>query len=296
MSRLLVVLSPAKNLDFAAPARKCLQDTVPKLVSGADFLVDGVLRGQTSGQLGKTLGGLSATLSKLNHNRYQQFKVGADRPVHPDTEDQSAAQAITAYNGRAWKGLDQASLSDKEMVYCGKTLRIISGLYGLLRPSDVIQPYRLDFGTKLSVGDKHKNLYSYWGSRVRDALIEEKPDVVVNAASGEYWKGVGESALRESGVKVITVSFREGVGNGARVIAVHAKLARGMFVRFMCEHACSSVESLKAFNGANYRFNEKLSSDDEFVFTRSSAPKKKPQKRRAAAAKGVVSGKKKRKR
>ena len=146
-------------------------------------------------------------------------------------------------------------------------------MYGLLRPADIIQPYRLDFGTKINVGS-HNSLYKFWGDRVRGALLEDNPSVVVNAASDEYWTGVGESALRESGVRVVTVSFREGIGKGSRVIAVHAKLARGMFVRFMCQNRCASVESLKEFSEANYAFDDKLSSKDLFVFTRASAPKK----------------------
>ena len=269
-SRLLVVLSPAKALDFSAPARDCLDSSAPRLLRGAEEIVATALVGKSAAQLGKTLG-ISAALSSLNHRRYQAFRYGARAPHDPGD---NAAQAITAYNGRAWKGLDQATLDDSAMTYCGSTLRILSGLYGLLRPGDVIQPYRLDFGTKITVGE-HTGLYSFWGDRVRDALLADKPDVVVNAASGEYWKGVGEAKLRESGVRVVTVSFREGIGKGARVIAVHAKWARGMYVRWMCETKSASVESLKAFSEANYAFDDKLSSEDEFVFTRASAPPKK---------------------
>ena len=181
------MLSPAKALDFSKPARACLTSSVPRLLKGAEEIVTQALRSKSVAQLGKTLS-VSSNLASLNHERYRKFLVGATAPREPDEEGQTAAQAITAYNGRAWKGLDQASLSGDEMKYCGSHLRIISGLYGLLRPSDIIQPYRLDFGTKINVGS-HNSLYKFWGDRVRGALLEDNPSVVVNAASESTGKG-----------------------------------------------------------------------------------------------------------
>ena len=262
---MIVVLSPAKQLNFSI-MRTCLTPTIPQFITQAENIVSGTLAPQSKVQLSKTLK-ISGNLAKLNAERYSKFAIDTNRPskhIHD-----VAACAVTAYTGRAWQGLDQKTLSDDELTYCNKTLRIISGLYGLLKPSDVIQPYRLDMGTKVQV-DEHKNLYSYWGEQLKNSLLAENPSVIVNVASNEYWKACLEKQLSRK-TRVVTISFREGQGSSARVLAVHAKLARGKFVRFMCQTKPKNIEALQNFTSCGYVFDVKQSNDKLMVFTRSSS-------------------------
>ena len=262
---MLVVLSPAKQLNFSI-LRSCLQPTLPQFIAQAEEIVSSTLASQSTTQLGKTLK-ISSNLASLNSARYTNFQTGSECPAAH--QDGTAACAVTAYSGRAWQGLDQSTLSDKELLYCNATLRIISGLYGLLRPSDIIQPYRLDMGTKVQVQDS-KNLYSFWGAQLKDSLLSENPEIIVNVASNEYWKACLEKELAAT-TRVVNVAFREGQGSGARVIAVHAKLARGKFVRFMCQQQPKTVADLQSFTGdIGYKYDHKLSQDNELVFTRRS--------------------------
>jgi uncharacterized protein len=266
---MLVVLSPAKTFNFTI-MRKVLIPTTPEFVIQAEKLVTSTLSKMSTSKLGTTLS-ISTNLANLNAARYSNFHHGNNaRPTQH--QDDVAACAVTAYAGRAWKGLDQASLTDTELLYCADHLRILSGLYGIVKPTDIIQPYRLDMGTKLVVSKEHSNLYSYWGDALKRSLLASNASVIVNVASGEYWKACLEKELSSS-THVLTVSFREGQGKSARVIAVHAKLARGLFVRFMCQTEPETVDELKAFDGGGigYSFDDKLSNDNLMVFTRSNA-------------------------
>jgi cytoplasmic iron level regulating protein YaaA (DUF328/UPF0246 family) len=314
---MLVILSPAKKLSFTIQ-RTILKPTVPEFIEQAENIVTSTLSKYSSSKLRTTLN-VSSNLATLNSQRYTNFLVGTSRPIKH--EDEISACSITAYAGRAWTGLDQKSLSDSELNYCNKTLRIISGLYGLLKPSDIIQPYRLDMGTKVSISTAHyslgtdmllsietsKNLYTYWNDSLKNSLVAEKPKLIINVASGEYWKACLEKELLKSNIPVLTVAFREGSGNSARVISVHAKLARGLFVRFMCQKQPKNVEELQDFDGdgRGYKFNSSLSNDDLMVFCRSSSgssssssssgkKKKAPAKKKVAAAKKTKVSSKKR--
>ena len=298
---MLVILSPAKKLSFTI--QRNLKPTIPEFIEQAENIVTSTLSKYSTSKLRTTLN-VSNNLATLNSQRYTNFLVGTSRPIKH--EDEISACSITAYAGRAWTGLDQKSLSDSELNYCNKTLRIISGLYGLLKPSDIIQPYRLDMGTKVSI-ETSKNLYTYWNDSLKNSLVAEKPKLIINVASGEYWKGCLEKELLKSNIPVLTVAFREGSGSSARVISVHAKLARGLFVRFMCQKQPKNVEELKDFDGdgRGYKFNSSLSNDDLMVFCRSSSgssssssssgkKKKAPAKKKVAAAKKTKVSSKKR--
>ena len=260
---MLVVLSPAKKLNFTT-LRKCLAPTTPQFRAQAEHIVTTTLSTQNATQLSKTLK-VSTNLANLNTDRYTNFLTGTSAPT-THLNDVTAC-AVTAYSGRAWQGLDQQTLTDKELTYCNQTLRIVSGLYGLLRPSDLIQPYRLDMGTSLQV-EEHKHLYAYWGDRLKNSLLAETANIIVNVASNEYWKACLEKELSTT-KQVVTVAFREGQGTGARVIAVHAKLARGKFVRFMCQTEPTTIDDLKGFTGdIGYVFDSTLSHENLLVFTR----------------------------
>ena len=298
---MLVILSPAKKLSFTI--QRNLKPTIPEFIEQAENIVTSTLSKYSTSKLRTTLN-VSNNLATLNSQRYTNFLVGTSRPIKH--EDEISACSITAYAGRAWTGLDQKSLSDSELNYCNKTLRIISGLYGLLKPSDIIQPYRLDMGTKVSI-ETSKNLYTYWNDSLKNSLVAEKPKLIINVASGEYWKACLEKELLESNIPVLTVAFREGSGSSARVISVHAKLARGLFVRFMCQKQPKNVEELQDFDGdgRGYKFNSSLSNDDLMVFCRSSSGssssssssgkrKKAPAKKKVAAAKKTKVSSKKR--
>ena len=298
---MLVILSPAKKLTFTI--QRNLKPTIPEFIEQAENIVTSTLSKYSTSKLRTTLN-VSNNLATLNSQRYTNFLVGTSRPIKH--EDEISACSITAYAGRAWTGLDQKSLSDSELNYCNKTLRIISGLYGLLKPSDIIQPYRLDMGTKVSI-ETSKNLYTYWNDSLKNSLVAEKPKLIINVASGEYWKACLEKELLESNIPVLTVAFREGSGSSARVISVHAKLARGLFVRFMCQKQPKNVEELQDFDGdgRGYKFNSSLSNDDLMVFCRSSSgssssssssgkKKKAPAKKKVAAAKKTKVSSKKR--
>lgn len=266
--KIIFLLSPAKSLNFAAHSFSKLPHSHPCFLKNTDTLLK-ELKQLSKGSL-KTLLGVSDHLATLNHDRYRSFKLSKTASSAKPTEDEFK-QCILAYNGAAYDGLDATSMSKEDLIYCNDHLRILSGLYGLVKPLDLIQPYRLDFGKKLKT-EGNNNLYQFWGDQVAKAVDAEKA-IVVNCASQEYFKGCGPSLKS----KVVHCEFKD----GGRIISVFAKRARGMMVRYATLNRCKTVEDLKKFDLEGYKYDAKASSETQLVFSRASKP---PTKRSASTS------------
>lgn len=257
---MLFLLSPAKRLDFS-PHGLNVTATRPKL-SGETALLAETAKKLTRPKI-KKLMNLSDDLADLNYQRFQSF----------DPQRKAKAPAAVTFAGDVYRGLDARSLSEDDLKWAQDHLRILSGLYGLLRPLDGIQPYRLEMGTKLK-NKRGKDLYAFWGSEIAEAVDKAaKDDVVVNLASNEYFKSVDRKALK---ARVITPVFKEITDKGeARVMAFYAKYARGLMARWAVENRIEDTAALTNFREEGYAYDKSLSSDDEWVFTRPKpAPKK----------------------
>ena len=252
-----IIISPAKSLDYRKPV-PVADYTIPRFLDRSQRLVD-ALRQLHPAEIGSLMS-ISSKLAELNFERFQQWH-------QPFTID-NARQAVYAFDGDVYDGLDVRSLNDEQVGYISNHLRILSGLYGVLRPLDIIQPYRLEMGSRLSV-DGAKNLYQFWGSQLTDALNDElaieADATLVNLASEEYFKSVVPTALK---ARIVTPVFMEYKGDRPRVIALMAKRARGMMVRFMAEQSIDDVEDIKTFDYGRYAFSADLSVGDRWVFVR----------------------------
>ncbi len=251
-----VLLSPAKALDMSKTLT-ANTPTVPVFLNEAETIIKKLSK-VSAKKIGQIMH-LSSDLAMLNHERYQQWK-----PVTA-LDDQSAL-AGAAFNGEVYRGLDATNFTAKELEIAQDKVRILSGLYGLLKPMDVIYPYRLEMGTKWGVTPAKPNLYKFWGTKIADQLNEEVGNgVIVNLASTEYFKAVDQKKLK---ARVITPTFKDFKNGQYKVIMVFAKQSRGAMARFIVENNVNDPEDLKAFNKDGYRYDENLSSGDEWVFTR----------------------------
>lgn len=201
---------------------------------------------------------ISDDLAQLNYQRNQEWQL-------PFTKD-NARPAVYAFNGDVYRGLDVYTLDTKNIDKLQDTVRILSGLYGVLKPLDLIQPYRLEMGTKLSIG-KNKNLYEFWKKKVTKALNEELEDneLFLNLASNEYFKAIDSKTLK---VPVIEIDFKELKNGDYKTIGIYAKQARGLMARYIIDTNAKTLEDIKGFNLENYRFHEQLSKENRLVFTR----------------------------
>lgn len=254
----LVLLSPAKKLDFSAPAPGTLL-TTPELLKETRLLSE-TTRGLASRDL-KRLMKLSDSLAELNHERFQSFDAKASRP-------KGSKQAALAFDGDTYTGLRAREFSEEELEYAQEHLGILSGLYGLLRPLDAIQPYRLEMGTRLAT-PRGTSLYEFWGDRVakhvEKRLKKMKADVVVNLASSEYSSVLPPQSLQ---ARVVTPVFKEMRAGKAKIISFNAKRARGAMARFVVEKRLIDPEPLKKYRRDGYRFAKADSSENEWVFLR----------------------------
>ncbi|HAI19378.1 MAG: hypothetical protein CMP05_00605 [Xanthomarina sp.] len=250
-----LVLSPAKSLDFESklPTTK---------TSEGQFLSDSerinkLLKKKSAKSLSKLMS-ISDDLAQLNYQRNQEWQL-------PFTKD-NARPAVYAFNGDVYRGLDVYTLDTKNIDKLQDAVRILSGLYGVLKPLDLIQPYRLEMGTKLSIG-KNKNLYEFWKKKVTKALNEELEDneLFLNLASNEYFKAIDSKTLK---VPVIEIDFKELKNGDYKTIGIYAKLARGLMARYIIDTNAKTLEDIKGFNLENYRFHEQLSKENRLVFTR----------------------------
>jgi cytoplasmic iron level regulating protein YaaA (DUF328/UPF0246 family) len=256
---MLIVLSPAKALDFTdAPPGAGI--TTPQLGEQTAELAKTAKR-LTVRDL-KRLMSLSDNLAKLNRERFQAF----------DPASEEGVQAAFAFNGDVYAGLKARELDKKALAWAQDHVRILSGLYGLLRPLDAIQPYRLEMGTALRTR-RGKSLYDFWGPRIAEALNEaamgQKDKTLVNCASGEYFGAVDRKALK---LPVVSCRFLEEKDGEARIISFFAKKARGLMARFAIDNRIGRAGDLKAFDAAGYQFAPHLSSNEEFTFVRPQPP------------------------
>ncbi|OBX27170.1 hypothetical protein LX77_02680 [Gelidibacter algens] len=250
-----LVLSPAKSLDFETtlPTEKSTQ---PEFLKHSEQL-NKLLKKKSVKALSELMS-ISKDLSQLNYERNQEWEI-------PFTKE-NARPAIYAFNGDVYRGLDAYTIPKNKIEKVKDTVRILSGLYGVLKPLDLIQPYRLEMGTKLSVG-KHKNLYEFWKKDITNALNNELKDgeIFLNLASVEYFKAVDTKTLK---VPVIDVDFKELKNGDYKTIGIYAKLARGLMTRYIIDNNSETLDDVKGFDLENYRFHEKLSADNKLVFTR----------------------------
>jgi len=257
---MLLLISPAKALD-ETPA----PSTVP--VSQTAFLTQSKQLISVLQQFGpvdiKMLMGLSDKLAELNYERFQQWQLPFD-PMH-------AKQALFLFKGDVYQGIDAPSLAGDALDYCQNHLRILSGLYGLLKPLDAILPYRLEMGTALKT-PKGKNLYTFWGSQLTDALNQQLAEAsgrwVVNLASNEYFKAIQPKLLQ---AKVVTPQFKEWKNGRYKIISFYAKRARGLMARYAAVNQLTDPEALKYFDWEGYQFAADLSPEQNWVFTRKQA-------------------------
>lgn len=255
---MLVVISPAKKLDWTDTGTETTQ---PRMQDQANLLAHRA-RELTADDL-KRLMRLSDKLAVLNRER---FKAMAD----VSTPENSRAAAET-FAGDTYQGLDWTSLDGDAQRHADRHLRILSGLYGVLRPRDAIQPYRLEMGTRLAT-DRGRSLYEFWGDRIAKVLAEDaaatRSATLLNCASQEYFGAVDIAAL---GLRVVTPRFLDEKNGAAKVISFHAKRARGAMARFVCEHRIASAEGLRDFDAGGYVYTPDLSEPDAPAFFRSEA-------------------------
>jgi len=254
---MLILLSPAKNLNFD-PAPDAPRATKPALIGDTAELAD-VTRKLTRAKI-KSLMGISDKLADLNYERFQALEVS--------TKAGSAKQAALAFNGDVYFGLDANSLNKDDLTFAQSHLRILSGLYGLLRPLDAIEPYRLEMGSRLK-NPRGANLYAFWGDKIAKELTKglrgHDDKTIVNLASNEYFGAVDKDVLK---ARIVTPIFKEEKDGRLRQLMFFAKRARGMMARWAIQNRIETVEALKKFNVEGYRLNKDISSEDEWVFTR----------------------------
>lgn len=259
---MLILLSPAKQLDFE-PARESLKSTRPALMHRTGELAKTTSK-LTRAQL-RQLMDISDDLAVLNADRFKAF----------DPESEAGKPAALAFNGEVYRGLDAQSLSDADLAWAQDHLRILSGLYGALRPLDAIQPYRLEMGTRLKT-KKGANLYDFWGDDIAaelDRIVSAHPHkVIVNLASNEYARAARLSSLK---ARVISADFKEEKDGKLRTLMVFAKKARGLMARWIIENRIDNPDQLGQFNVDGYRLDKAGSTPDQLLFTRPQpAPKK----------------------
>lgn len=250
---MIALLSPAKTLDFER-ALPPIEASMPHFAEEAQSLARSAAN-LTQKRLSELMH-ISPRLAKLNADRFRNF---ADLPERP---------ALFAFAGDVYTGFDVDTLDEVGVAFAQDHLRLLSGLYGLLRPLDAIRPYRLEMGTRWA--PRHKALTDWWGDRIAQLLLtqlaEEGSGVILNLASQEYFAAVKDKL---PGVRVIEVDFREPGPNGPRFISFNAKRARGMMARWLCEHHVTDVDAMRGFDSDGYRFDADESDADRWRFTRS---------------------------
>lgn len=254
---MLFLLSPAKSLDYDTPAHVAAH-TQPLFTRQSAQLIE-ELRTRSPQQI-SALMNLSDALAGLNVARYQAWS--------PRFTAKNSKQAVLAFNGDVYEGLNAPTLSEAQLEWAQQHVCILSGLYGVLRPLDRMQPYRLEMGTSLPVG-AHKNLYQFWGSQVSQYLNEraaaDASPVIVNLASEEYFKVVDRKALKP---RVVHCAFEDFKGGKYKIISFNAKRARGLMARYAIEKKIGTVKKLESFSAESYRFDAGASEPDRLVFRR----------------------------
>ena len=255
---MLIVLSPAKTLDMASPVPTARHGRADFLEQSARLIA--LLRAYSPAQLGQLMG-LSEALTELNVARYAHWHAGVDE----------ARQAVMAFNGEVYAGLDARTLKPAQLDYTERHVRILSGLYGLLRPLDLILPHRLEMGTRLA-NPHGKDLYAFWGERITDKLNEtcaaQGAQALINLASEEYFRSVKPGKLS---VPVITPVFEDWKGEKYKVISFYAKRARGLMARYAAQKGITEPDQLKRFKVDGYQYAARESSPSHWIFRRKQA-------------------------
>lgn len=254
---MILVISPAKTLDYSEIELE--KDSLPRLMEDSGQLVS-ILREKSAKDLSKLMS-INDNIALENEARYRRFD--------PEnfTEDNSK-QALWAFRGHVYLGLQAEDFNAEEIDYAQKHLRILSGLYGVLKPLDRMQPYRLEMGTKLK-NPRGKNLYEFWDDKITNLLnmdlAAQGDDVLINLASNEYFKSIKPDQFQG---RVINIHFKELRDDQYKIISVYAKKARGLMCRYAIKNKLSDPEALKGFDYEDYRFHEDLSTETDWVFTR----------------------------
>src|SRR5690606_15567564 len=259
---MLLLLSPAKKLDYDSPVRTTLH-TQPLFVDHSAELIQ-VLKKKSASEIAALMK-LSDTLAKLNVERYAAWK--------PEFNLTNSRQAVLAFNGDVYEGLDAPGLSDAQLEWAQEHVALLSGLYGVLRPLDLMQPYRLEMGTRLQT-QKGKNLYEFWGTTIASYLNQRLADqatgkrqeaIILNLASEEYFKSVDLKTLQARVVQCVFQDYKNGAW---KVISFHAKRARGLMARYVIENKINQVEKLQGFDAEGYAYAAAESTADKLVFRR----------------------------
>ena len=258
---MLMVISPAKTLDYETPPATS-RFTQPQFLDHAQVLIE-QLRDFTPAQIAELMH-LSDKLAGLNAARFGSWT--------PDFTPANAKQALLAFKGDVYTGLDAQSFSENDFDFAQQHLRMLSGLYGLLRPLDLMMPYRLEMGTKLA-NARGKDLYAFWGDSItqwlNQALQDQGDDVLLNLASNEYFGAVKRKAVD---ARIIDTEFKDLKNGQHKIISFYAKKARGLMARYVIKHQVRDPQSLKDFAEQGYRYSPKDSSADKLVFLRDQAP------------------------
>ena len=261
---MLFLLSPAKKLNYDSPLAADYEFEQPLFVAQATELIE-VLKTKSEQEIADLMK-LSDSLASLNVERYQAWE--------PSFDQSNSRQAILAFNGDVYEGLEASTLNQKQLAWTNQHVVILSGLYGVLRPLDLMRPYRLEMGTRLAT-ERGKNLYEFWDGQIADylnqRLAEQKNPLIVNLASEEYFKAVKKDVLK---YPVVQCVFKEERDGAYKIISFSAKRARGLMCRYAIENGIDDLEGLKQFNLEGYSYDEASSSEDSLVFLRPDQRKK----------------------
>ena len=253
---MIIVISPAKNLDF--DSKYDFEVTKPRLLKFTNELISN-LKDKSIQDIEKLMS-ISTSLATLNAQRFHNFKT------NPSSEH--TQPAIFAFNGDVYQGLQASSFNSKKMEFAQKHLRILSGLYGILRPLDMIQPYRLEMGTQLAFDD-YKTLYDYWDTKIMNLLLEDlktqNDNIIINLASNEYFKSVNK---KEFSANIIDIEFKDFKNDQYKIISFFAKKARGLMSKYIIDNAISDPNDLKGFDYEGYYYDPVASSAQKIAFKR----------------------------
>jgi cytoplasmic iron level regulating protein YaaA (DUF328/UPF0246 family) len=250
---MLVLLSPSKTQNFEPLSQK-LKCSLPTYKAEVSQLISS-LKDLNQNEIGRLMS-ISPKLAELNYLRFQNFKS--------EFNLETAKPALFAFEGDVYTDIEVSQYSDKELDFANNTLRILSGLYGILKPLDLVQPYRLEMKTKLKT-NQYKDLYQFWDNKITNTLNQQESDLIINLASEEYFKVIQPKDLK---AKLVQVSFKENKAGTYKIVAIYAKKARGTMANFIVKNQITDLEKIKKFNLDRYSFNPSLSSESEVVFTR----------------------------
>ena len=250
-----ILLSPAKSLDYKSDL-PTLKTSEGCFLNEAQYL-NNILKEKSPKDLSDLMG-ISSSLGEINYQRNNSWSL--------PFSSKNARQSIYAFSGDVYRGLDSYTVEEDKIDFMQNSVRIISGLYGLLKPLDLIQPYRLEMGTKMPVGD-NKNLYEFWRQKITTQLNSDldENEPVLNLASNEYFKAIDRKVVKTD---IYTANFKQLKNGEYKTIAIFSKKARGMMTRFIIDNNITDINDLKLFNYDDYMFHESLSTEGEFIFTR----------------------------